>query len=131
MASTLSILPRNKYGVGSLRSKIGRAHQKLLGLFVGPASVPDDAKRDQHSHRLWKPPIAVRKYFSGRFQRAMREELRSPIEQVRFARIKFRRALVLANRLQRIAHLFLDFAELVMERRILGIARHCVSQRTL
>ena len=40
----------------------------------------------------------------------MGEEFGSPIEQVRFAGVKFRGELILANRLQWLAKTLLDFA---------------------
>src|ERR1700686_1891924 len=45
----------------------------------------------------------------------MSEKFSSPIEQVRFARIEFRRALVLMDRLQGILQLLLYIAQLVMK----------------
>ena len=51
----------------------------------------------------------------------MSQKFRSPIEQVRFARIKFRRALVLPNRIEWIAEFLLDVAQQVMKFRISGV----------
>ena len=89
-------------------------------LVVGPASVPGHAERNQHPHGLGKQAIAFCENLSRRFQRAMGQKVCSPIEQVYFAGVKFRGALVLANRLQWIAKLLLDVAQQVMKR---GIAR--------
>src|SRR5208337_3982835 len=107
--------PQKEIRSGIVGSEIGRAHQTLRRLIVGTASVPGYSERDQHPHGLWKQAIALCENLDGRFQRAMNQKLGSPIEQVRFAGVKFRRALILPNRLQWIAELLLDIAQQVMK----------------
>src|ERR1700682_2598408 len=103
-------LPQEQIRSRIAGSEIGRVHETLRSLIVGTASVPSYAERDQHTHGLWKQTIAFRENLGGRFQRAMSQKLGLPIEQVRFAGIKLRRALVFPNGLQWMAQLLLGGA---------------------
>jgi hypothetical protein len=61
----------------------------------------------------------------------MQQKLRTPIEKIGFTRIQFRRALVLADRIQRAAKFLLDIAELVMEFGLVFLSIFFVSQQPL
>src|SRR6266550_5709747 len=77
--------------------QIGRIEQARNRLTVRSANIPAHAERDQRPDRLREEAITFGKDFNGRLSGAMSQKLGSPIEEMRFARVHFRGALVLAN----------------------------------
>ena len=70
---------------------------------------------DQHPGGVREQAVALVEYFDGRLHRAMQQQLRSPIEEIGFAGIKFRRPLVLPYGFERITRFLFDVAEQVMQ----------------
>src|SRR3979411_202437 len=62
-----------------------------------------------------KQVISLGEDLNGRFRRAMRQEFRSPVEEVGLGRAQFRGTLVLLYGFERVAQFFLDIAEKVMQ----------------
>src|SRR5207253_1605910 len=113
--------PEKHIGSRIVGSEIGRVRETLRSLIIGTASVPGYTQGDQHPHGLRKQAIAFCENLGGRFQRAMSQKFRSPIEEVRFAGIKFRRALVLPNRLQWMAKLLLYVGQKMVRFGVFGV----------
>src|SRR6266550_94970 len=77
--------------------------------------VPRRTQTEQHADGAGKQAIAFAEDFDGRLYRPMQQKLGTPIEQIQFAWIEFRRELILPNSLDRIPQLALDVAEQVVK----------------
>src|SRR6266480_4823301 len=84
-------------------------------LIVGSASVPGGAQAELHTDGTREQSVAFAEDFYCRLIRAMYQKLRTPIEQIQFAWVQFRRELILPNRFDRIFQPTLDLAQQVMK----------------
>jgi hypothetical protein len=55
--------------------------------------------------------IAFAENFDGWLRRVMQKKFRSPIKEIRLARIQLSRALILADRFERVAQLLFEVGE--------------------
>ncbi len=111
------------------RREQGRTHSpNTAPLSIGAARVPGNAESDQHPHGFWKQAISLDENLARRFQSAMRQKLRSPVEQIGLDRIEFGGALVFADCLQRIAGFFFEIGELMVKSCVLEDSSDCIAQ---
>ena len=78
-------------------------------ILVGPARKPRRTESNHHANRIRIGLMGAGENIDRRFRCVMKQQFRTPVEQVRFPGIYLGAFLIFTNSLERMTRLFLDF----------------------